>query len=653
MSTRYNTGNPIESTDVRDMSDNAQNLDLFSLSNDDSFKDRLGNERKTLNGAVKDIGIPIIGDFTTGCTVTNVNQGVQEIGGSVYRWKGVLPKIVPPSSTPSGTGGISPSGDWVDVGDASAYARIINELSQSDGVNLVGGAAKQSDLDSLGVTVDYVVENISPIATKNLVAASIANALRNGIAQKAASYGDSTGFGYEAFAPLITDQVAIPPTLALQNLMSQLQLPLTVFNRCISGTSLASMIDGTDGSGSTFAEKVGVGGIDHDADIIYCNHAINDSAANSDIVQFRSNLVKFVSLCRENGIVPVLVTPNPNPPAFSVTEDRSRRLVMFAEMTRSVAIEYSVDLVDQYYFFEKSQKVEVMVSMVPDGIHPSETMYVRTGQNLAIPLISSLLSMDDVNGITGISYKDNLTSRSISGLGGRLGLTISATRGTQPQAMHIPVLFNEAASGFSVYGSESAGEDKVNVQLNGFTIGVFTDTKTLGDTSYVDNDYRYMVKAGVHAGLQLITLIYDPVASPGNRLTFSGISLSPDQFQQITGNTNGSSSKLNPILSGYTAITMAKLDATNELVFTDRNNSPVVKIKNVSNVFTVETVANGSVVSTQTAGGFFPDGIYPVEMVVSDTSVIIAAGSAGVTIPLTRKLPALFLYTKALICNVL
>ena len=85
MSNRYNTGNPIESTDVRDMSDNAKNFDEFSNSNADTFTDRIGNSRKTLAGAIRGIVVPIVGDFTIGCTVTSSEQGVQEIGGSVYR----------------------------------------------------------------------------------------------------------------------------------------------------------------------------------------------------------------------------------------------------------------------------------------------------------------------------------------------------------------------------------------------------------------------------------------------------------------------------------------------------------------------------------------------------------------------------------------
>lgn len=160
MSTRYNTGNPIESTDVRDMSDNAKNFDEFSNSIADTFTDRFGVNRKTIDGAIRSLGIPIIGNFTTGCTVTDSNQGVQEVGGSVYRWKGSLPKIVPPSSTPSGTGGISPSGNWVDMGDASVYDRITSELSSPTGSGMIG------TIDGKLNEVLYALRRVSPTESR-------------------------------------------------------------------------------------------------------------------------------------------------------------------------------------------------------------------------------------------------------------------------------------------------------------------------------------------------------------------------------------------------------------------------------------------------------------------------------------------------------
>jgi hypothetical protein len=141
------------------MSDNAKNFDEFSNSNADTFTDRLGVNRKTIDGAIRSVGIQIIGNFTAGCTVTDSNQGVQEVGGSVYRWKGALPKFVPPSSSPSGTGGISPSGDWVDVGDAS----IRGQLSISSGAQLVGYGA-----GTVAGAIDYIMMSYPLDATSYL-----------------------------------------------------------------------------------------------------------------------------------------------------------------------------------------------------------------------------------------------------------------------------------------------------------------------------------------------------------------------------------------------------------------------------------------------------------------------------------------------------
>ncbi|MGL5565562.1 MAG: GDSL-type esterase/lipase family protein [Plesiomonas sp.] len=138
----YGTGNPVlpdGSIDVRDGIDNLQSLDVFMNADEDSYNQRDGEIVKTLAGAVRSVGVDRIGDFTAGCTVTARNQGVlYETGGTVYVWLGALPKVVPPASSPSSTGGIGPSG-WLDVGDASAYGRIIDTLSSDTGDTNVYG----------------------------------------------------------------------------------------------------------------------------------------------------------------------------------------------------------------------------------------------------------------------------------------------------------------------------------------------------------------------------------------------------------------------------------------------------------------------------------------------------------------------------------
>lgn len=154
MSTRYNTGNPIESTDVRDMSDNAKNLDLFSNSSELSFDDRFGVERKTIQGMIAEfdaqilnMGFSRIGTFTAGATLTNPRQTLlwdtaNGGDGQEYGWSGAFPKVVPPSSTPASTGGIS-VGAWMSRFDPELRIMVRESLLRSyaeAGYNLVDGS---------------------------------------------------------------------------------------------------------------------------------------------------------------------------------------------------------------------------------------------------------------------------------------------------------------------------------------------------------------------------------------------------------------------------------------------------------------------------------------------------------------------------------
>ena len=168
MSTRYNTGNPIESTDVRDMSDNAKNLDLFSNSSELSFDDRFGVERKTIHGMnsefdgmivgmnsefdaqILNMGFTRVGTFLSGATLTNPRQtllwDIADGGdGQEYGWSGTFAphgKIVPPSSSPTSTGGVA-IGAWVSRFDPLAKTQIREALRRSyaeAGYNLVDGS---------------------------------------------------------------------------------------------------------------------------------------------------------------------------------------------------------------------------------------------------------------------------------------------------------------------------------------------------------------------------------------------------------------------------------------------------------------------------------------------------------------------------------
>lgn len=83
-----------------------------------------------VNESIEAIGWVLAGDFTAGCTVTDRNQYVLVVGGSGYRWDGVLPKVVAPGSTPTPIA----TGAWVLVGDAT----LRGDLAAPGGAGLIG-----------------------------------------------------------------------------------------------------------------------------------------------------------------------------------------------------------------------------------------------------------------------------------------------------------------------------------------------------------------------------------------------------------------------------------------------------------------------------------------------------------------------------------
>ena len=167
----FNTGNPIGSTDARDLSDNAENFDYLENSTTElSHADRLGTVRKTrhgmevehdaqiaahesehdaqmqsfendFDGRLAGMAFTRVGTFTAGATLTDMRQTLlwevsQGGDGHEYGWTGsFLPsgKVVAAGSTPATSGGVG-EGAWVDRTDVV----LRDQLASSDGSGLVG-----------------------------------------------------------------------------------------------------------------------------------------------------------------------------------------------------------------------------------------------------------------------------------------------------------------------------------------------------------------------------------------------------------------------------------------------------------------------------------------------------------------------------------
>jgi len=107
--TTFKTGNPIGSTDARDLSDNAENLDIALGTLSPRWKDRFGNNRDSFEGRLAKGSFYRVGTFSAGYTLTNMRQTLEH-NGLEYSWSGSFPKIVAAGSTPTPVS----NGNWVD-----------------------------------------------------------------------------------------------------------------------------------------------------------------------------------------------------------------------------------------------------------------------------------------------------------------------------------------------------------------------------------------------------------------------------------------------------------------------------------------------------------------------------------------------------------
>lgn len=161
--TTYNTGNPLGSTEVKDLYDNAQNLDDFSNGQEVAYNDRFGASRKSLAGLRKDVadfliasGYEFIGDYDAvgELTFTRPNQIMSKDGDY---WRPSASLVLPYTTV----------NDWVidqpkfvSVGDAA----LRQDLAEPTGAGMIGYDGGETylagtvgeKLNELGTLQDHV-----------------------------------------------------------------------------------------------------------------------------------------------------------------------------------------------------------------------------------------------------------------------------------------------------------------------------------------------------------------------------------------------------------------------------------------------------------------------------------------------------------------
>lgn len=132
--TTYNTGNPIGSTDAKDLYDNAENLDYFVNGTALSYLDRLGVSRRSLAGIRASSAYEVLGPYAAGLVFTGYNQVFSYLG----EFYAPGPSIVLPYTT---TGvGAAEIANFRNVGDAV----LREDLAGASGANFVFWSGEES-----------------------------------------------------------------------------------------------------------------------------------------------------------------------------------------------------------------------------------------------------------------------------------------------------------------------------------------------------------------------------------------------------------------------------------------------------------------------------------------------------------------------------
>ncbi|EOI1358931.1 hypothetical protein LDJ55_09610 [Klebsiella pneumoniae] len=163
----YKTKNPLGSAAVKDLYDNAENVDKFV--NDrtkEELEDRLGVLRKTWHGmemifsrfidyitgrgeqAVAAIGWQELGNWAVGLAVDN-RQQIVYYNGSWYKYLGELEHVIAGDS-PENDGGVwsaaNPTGKWSNIGDAALRSNLGSSESDLGGALVNIGQATVRDV---------------------------------------------------------------------------------------------------------------------------------------------------------------------------------------------------------------------------------------------------------------------------------------------------------------------------------------------------------------------------------------------------------------------------------------------------------------------------------------------------------------------------
>jgi lysophospholipase L1-like esterase len=315
-------------------------------------------------------------------------------------------------------------------------------------------------------------------------------------------YGDSTYYGRVSGG---SGQVETPAPLMLQKVLRAYfgNELITVNNKGISGNQTTNAL-------RTFDANMAESG----AHIIYINYGLNDlSGANPSGVndpainaeQYKNNLRKLVGIARKYGKVVILETPNIEiiTHESSSYQFRIEGAQQFSEAMKQVAREMNVPLVDQQYFMKKYVQTATKIQdAYPDGIHPSQEVYLQKGINMALPLVLPIKIKEPTIIPAGIpGWQATNALRSSNNAGSRTGVFYFSDNSVR-------TFIWIDSPGLDVYiapAQYSNGSANVEARVDDNIVGIFSMKDSSFSNPYAV-DSEILVLKDAKPGLHLIEL---------------------------------------------------------------------------------------------------------------------------------------------------
>ncbi len=224
--------------------------------------------------------------------------------------------------------------------------------------------------------------------TTSAATATAAPATRSSTQLLIDAYGDSTTLGITCSEGHCAAQARNAVAYLQQALHEHDGERVRVTNYGVGGTTAAQLRDGTGNrragptAGLPWRERLAAS----PARIVLINYGINEVMQNQTPEQFYAAETTLVQTARALGKEPVLQTSNPMPDSRI-----NARLAVMVAMTRRVAAEQRVPLVDQYGYVSSLPDWKTLMS---DGAHPKPELYrLKAEQDYRVvePLVRRLL----------------------------------------------------------------------------------------------------------------------------------------------------------------------------------------------------------------------------------------------------------------------